>query len=266
MNKYSFESFKCTKKIILVALVVFSNIAVSQVGPQPSSFGVWDRGEAMNIKEYPFLKGTSCDFPWDEVEKSPGEYDWSILDKAVERAYKEKISLYISFEAGPKTPEWVYEKGVPKVITNATKNPGAFDHYPYYLSPEYKTYYHRFLTEVAKHIGSYSKEKIKAISFIQVKTGCTGDECAYKGEPVDKNYSLPVKSAKWREFRLETFALHDQLFGTKSGLNISMLLNNLEPKSNEGKNNFVQEWDWAIKNLKDGFGIKIIFTLITFGF
>ena len=109
---------------------------------------------------------------------------------------------------------------------------------------------------MAKHISSFSKDKIKAISFIQVKTGCTGDECAYKGEPIDENYSLPVKSEKWREFRLETFSLHDQLFGKQSGLNISMLLNNVEPQSNEGGKNFVQEWDWAIKNLKDGFGIK----------
>ena len=87
MNKYSSKSLNSTKKIILIALIAFSNLAVSQVGPQPSSFGVWDRGEAMNVKEYPFLKGTSCDFPWDEVEKSSGEYDWSILDKAIERAY-----------------------------------------------------------------------------------------------------------------------------------------------------------------------------------
>jgi hypothetical protein len=244
------------RKVIIITLIAFSNIVISQVGPQPSSFGVWDRGEAMDIKQYPFLKGTSCDFPWNEVEKKPEVYDWSILDKAIERAYKEKISLYISFEAGPKTPEWVYGKGVPKVITNASNNPGAFDHYPYYLSPEYKKYYHRFLSEVAKHISSFSKEKISAISFIQVKTGCTGDECAYKGEPIDKNYSLPVKSQKWREFRLETFALHDKLFGKQSGLNISMLLNNLEPQSEDGKSDFVQEWDWAMKNLKDGFGIK----------
>jgi hypothetical protein len=244
------------RKVILIVLIAFSNIVISQVGPQPSSFGVWDRGEAMDIKQYPFLKGTSCDFPWNEVEKKPEVYDWSILDKAIERAYKEKISLYISFEAGPKTPEWVYGKGVPKVITNASNNPEAFDHYPYYLSPEYKKYYHRFLSEVAKHISSFSKEKISAISFIQVKTGCTGDECAYKGEPIDKNYSLPVKSQKWREFRLETFALHDKLFGKQSGLNISMLLNNLEPQSEDGKSDFVQEWDWAMKNLKDGFGIK----------
>ena len=80
MNKYRLESFTSKRKIILIALIAISNIVVSQVGPQPSSFGVWDRGEAMNIKEYPFLKGTSCDFSWDEVEKTPGIYDWSILD------------------------------------------------------------------------------------------------------------------------------------------------------------------------------------------
>ena len=142
MNEYSLKSFDRTRKIVIIALIAFSNMVISQVGPKPSSFGVWDRGEAMNIREYPFLKGTSCDFTWDEVEKTPGIYDWSILDNAVERAYKEKISLYISFAAGPKTPEWVYEKGVPKVITNATKKPGAFKQYPYYLSPDYKNYYH----------------------------------------------------------------------------------------------------------------------------
>ena len=63
MNKYSLESINRTKKYILIALIAFSNMVISQVGPQPSSFGVWDRGEAMDIKQYPFLKGTSCDFP-----------------------------------------------------------------------------------------------------------------------------------------------------------------------------------------------------------
>ena len=84
------------RKVILIALIAFSNIAISQVGPKPSSFGVWDRGEAMDIKQYPFLKGTSCDFPWNEVEKTPEVYDWSILDKAIERAYKEKKSKLLN--------------------------------------------------------------------------------------------------------------------------------------------------------------------------
>ena len=190
------------------------------------------------------------------MEKTPGIYDWSILDNAVERAYKDKISLYISFAAGPKTPEWVYEKGVPKVITNATKNPGAFDHYPYYVSPEYKKYYHRFLTEVAKHISSFSKEKIRCISFIQVKTGCTGDETPYKGDATDKKYDLPKEGADWLNFRLECFDLYAKLFDQVEP-KISLLFNGIsgdEDGGGKGKNQ--QEWEWVSKNITGALGTK----------
>ena len=242
------------RKLSLITLLGIGFLSPVQAAPQPSAFGVWDRGGAKDIKEYPYVRGTSADAPWNEVEKQPGVYDWSVMDTAVERAYKDKISLYFSFEAGPKTPDWVYEKGVPKVMTEDVGH--QFPYYPYYLSPEYKTYYHRFLTEIAKHISSYPKEKREHISFIQVKNGCTGDECAYKGEPIDKKYALPVKSPEWRAFRLETFALHDKLFGVKSGLNISLLLNNVVPETEDGKSDFIEEWNWAMTNLKDGFGIK----------
>ena len=225
--------------------------------PLPSAFGVWDRGEAMDPKAYPFVRGTSCDAPWNEVEKQPGVYDWSLMDAAIDRACQDKISLYLSFEAGPKTPDWVYGKGVPKVITDNDQHADKFPHYPYYPSPEYKTYYHRFLSEIAKHISTYSKEKRERIAFIQVKTGCTGDECAYKGNPKDSKYNLDTLSPEWKKFRLETFALHGKLFGSESGLNISLLLNNLAPEAEiDSKKDFTEEWNWATTTLKDGFGIK----------
>ena len=44
------------------------------------------------------------------------------------------------------------------------------------------------------------------IAFIQVKTGCTGDECAYKGNVIEKRYDLPMTSDAWREFRLYRFS------------------------------------------------------------
>ena len=187
----------------LLGLLSACAVASIQAAPLPSSFGVWDRGEAQDPRVYPFLRGTSCDAPWNEVEKKPGVYDWSAMDQAVERAFKEKISLYFSFEAGPKTPEWVYEKGIPKVVTDNERHAGKFPHYPYYLSPEYKTYYHRFLTEVAKHIRSYPKEKQERIAFIQVKTGCTGDETPYKGIAL---YAYPVDSGSGLGCRLAWLA------------------------------------------------------------
>ena len=244
------------RTLSLISLIGISSLSTIKAAPLPSSFGVWDRGEAMDPKVYPFVRGTSCDAPWDEVEKKPEVYDWSVMDQAIERAYKDKISLYFSFEAGPKTPDWVYAKGVPKVMTNDKKHGGKFPHYPYYLSPEYKTYYHRFLMEVAKHIGTYPKDKQQCIAFIQGKTGCTGDECAYKGEAVDKKYELRTDSPAWKHFRLETFALYAKLFGPDSGLKISLLLNGVAPESEDGKKDHSDEWNWALTNLKDGFGIK----------
>jgi hypothetical protein len=241
----------------LLCLVGIGSFSTLHAAPLPSAFGVWDRGEAMDPKVYPFVKGTSCDAPWDAVEKQPGVYDWSLMDAAIGRALKDKISLYFSFEAGPKTPDWVYQKGVPKVVTDNTMHADKFPYYPYYLSPDYKTYYHRFLTEIAKHIGTYSKEQRERIAFIQVKTGCTGDECAYKGTPTDPKYKLDTLSPEWKKFRLETFALHAKLFGAESGLNISLLLNNVAPEAeSDSKKDFTDEWKWATTTLKDSFGIK----------
>ena len=240
----------------LVGLIGISSSATLQAQPLPSSFGVWDRGDAMDPKEYPFVRGTACDAPWNEVEKNHGVYDWSVMDRAVERAHKDNIALYLSFEAGPMTPDWVYEKGVPKVVTDDKRHADKFPHYPYYLSPKYKKHYYEFLTEVAQHISSYPKSRRERIAFIQVKTGCTGDECPYKGDAVERKYRLTPNSEQWRQFRIETFTLYGKLFGRESGLNISLLLNSVAPESEDGKNDHAEEWKWATTHLKEGFGIK----------
>jgi hypothetical protein len=257
MNHFQSLFAPFSRALSLISLIATCSLSTVGAAPHPSSFGVWDRGEAMNLKEYPFVRGTACDAPWDSVEKKPGVYDWSAMDQAVERAYQDKISLYFGFEAGPSTPTWVYEKGVPKVVTNDKRHKDKFPFYPYYLSPEYKTYYHRFLTEVAKHIASYPKEKRERIAFIQVKTGCTGDECPYKGDAVDSKYSLSPGDKVWKQFRLETFALYSKLFGQDSNLKISLLLNGVAPDAEEGsRKDHVEEWNWATTHLTDGFGIK----------
>ena len=249
--------FRCAGRIAFFSLMGLSFSIRINGAPLPSSFGVWDRGDAMDPKVYPFVRGTACDAPWSSVEKKPGVYDWTAMDQAIERAHKEKLSLYFGFEAGPSTPTWVYEKGVPKVLTNDKRHAGKFPFYPYYLSPDYKTYYHRFLSEVAKHIAAYPKEKRERIAFIQVKTGCTGDECPYKGDAVDSKYSLSPGDKAWKQFRLETFALYSRLFGQESELKISLLLNGVAPDAEEGsRKDHIEEWNWATTHLSDGFGIK----------
>jgi hypothetical protein len=244
------------RKLILITLIGVGPFACLNAAPLPSAFGVWDRGETMDPAVYPFVKGTGCDANWESVEKQPEVYDWSEMDAAMDNVVKRKQSLYFSFEAGPKTPKWVYEKGVPKVVTDDTQHAGKFPHYPYYLSPEYKMYYFRFITELAKHIRSYPKDWQERIAFIQVKTGCTGDECAYKGKATDPKYDLPKSSPEWRAFRLETFALYAKLFDQVEP-KISLMFGSISGAEEDGGDGkWVEEGKWVNSNITGSYGVK----------
>ena len=96
-----------SRKLTLTTLIGISTLSAAQAAPRPDAFGVWDRGETMDPKVDPYVRGTGCDANWDEVEKKPGVYDFGAMDKAVENAVKNKESIFLSFEAGPKTPDWV---------------------------------------------------------------------------------------------------------------------------------------------------------------
>jgi hypothetical protein len=46
------------------------------------------------------------------------------------------------------------------------------------------------------------------------------------------------------------------LFGPESGLNISLLLNDVVPETEDGRSAHAEVWQWATTNLREGFGIK----------
>ncbi|MCL4401804.1 MAG: beta-galactosidase [Acidobacteria bacterium] len=220
-----------------------------------NSFGVWDRGASFDPKQYPFLKGLSFNATWGEVERQSGAFDWSGLDQAVEKAVQRKMSLYLSLGVGPEAPEWIYAEGVPKVFTDDERHKGKWPHYPYPLAPAYKSYFQRLITAFGKHIRGYPAEKQARIAFIQVKTGCTGDECAYKGEPKDARYNLPKSSPQWRAFRLDAFALFVRTFQQGPGRPIDLLFNSIGGDADGGRG-FAEEWDWVTAHCKSGFGFK----------
>lgn len=61
------------------------------------------------------------------------------------------------------------------------------------------------------------------IAYVQVKTGCTGDEVAYKGEPLSSSYT--ISDNQWRVFRLEVFEKFRLTFNTgNSNTQIGLLL------------------------------------------
>jgi hypothetical protein len=247
IRSFSSPLFRRLASVCLIGAVALGTVRAEVPA---SSFGVWDRGASFDPKEYPFLNAT-----WGEVETQPGVFDWSGLDQAVEKAFQNKIFLYLSLGVGPEAPEWIYAHGVPKVFTDDERHLGKWKYYPYPLAPAYKSYFQRLITEFGKHIRSYPAEEQGRIAFIQVKTGCTGDECAYKGEPKDAQYALPKSSAKWRAFRLDAFALFVRTFQEGPGRPIDLLFNSIGGGADGGKG-FSEEWEWVTTHCKGGFGIK----------
>jgi len=223
--------------------------------PPPSSFGVWDRGSSFDASEYPFLRGAGYTQKWSEVEKQPGVYDWTQLDQATEKALKNNTYIFLSLEVGPEAPDWIYENGVPKVFTDDL---GRWTFYPYYLSPAYKKYFTRLITEFGAHIYAYPAAQQERLAFIQVKTGCAEDEVAYKGSPKDLAHQLNRNSAEWRSFRLEAFTLFVKTFQETAGTRKIDLLFNIIGKAEDlgGRFDFGQEWDWVMSHVNGGFGIK----------
>lgn len=226
--------------------------------PPPSSFGVWDRGDKFDANDHPFLKGLAFNQAWADVEKQPGVFDWSSLDEAVRKAVQSGQFLYLSLNVGPDAPKWIYARGVPAVKTDNQIH-DSWPVYPFYPSPEYKMFCGRLIAEFGKHVRSYPKEMQERIAFVQVKTGCTGDECAYKGDVVDKKYDLPMTSPAWREFRLWEFDVYVKTF--QSGGDdpqIALMFNNVSPDDDAaGGRGFPEEWQWVRNNAKGGLGIKI---------
>jgi len=239
----------------LISMIFACSIAAVKAEPPPSSFGVWDRGATFDPKQYPFLKGSSFDASWADVEKQPGVFDWSELDEAVDKAFRNKSYMYLSLGVGPAAPEWIYKHGVPKVFTDDTKHQNKWEYYPYYLAPEYKSYFQRLVTEFGKHIRSWPEVKQERIAFIQVKTGCTGDECPYKGAAKEPRYELAKESTEWRAFRLETFALFVKLFQDSPGQRIDLLFNAIGSDEDKAKDRS-EEWNWVTNHIKGSFGIK----------
>ena len=249
-----------TTTLSFIGLMVTCSLSLIHAAPPLRSFGVWDRGDTYDPQEYPFLKGFAFGQRWADVERQPGVFDWSGLDRAVEKAVQRKMFLYLSLGVGPEAPKWIYTHGVPKVMTEGAleKHLLKWEYYPYYLAPEYKTYFQRLITEFGKRIRSYPKEKQERIAFIQVKTGCTGDEVPYKGEAIEKKYDLPKSSPEWLAFRLETFGLFVKIFqGNPNQPRIDLLFQDVGPNDDFGETKAnSQEWEWVTNHIQGSFGIK----------
>ncbi len=251
MRKLLFKSLQLVTLIVASSALVFSQSAL-----EPSAYGVWSRGGLEfdpDNPNYDYLLGISADgSSWKDIQPvDSASFNWEGVQASLDFAAEKGQYLYLGINFGPDAPEWIYDHGVPRVFTTeeGEKKHENWPYYPYYPDKDYKRYYRNFLTELGEFLKSQPEYKLEKLQFIQVKTGCTGDESAYKGIADDPAYEIPKDSKEWSEFRLFAFNVFKDVFDTGE-LKIPLLFNAVEPKS------YPAEWNWLVSEIGHDFGIK----------
>ena len=244
------------KYIALLSVVLFFITKSHSQSLPISSYGVWDRGGGIPDYSAPnadFVKGIETTLDWKDIQAGPGtNCDFSAFQTILDVAVANDKLIRFSVNVGPDCPLWVFDNGVPlvNVISNAPKNDAYANRNPYYPDPEYKAYYFEMIRQFALFLRNQPQEKFDHIAFVQVKTGCTGDEEPYKGTVINPIYDLTL--AQWEAFRLEAFAKFKLYFNDVTTNKIVLTFNNVDPdKEPEAYNYVMTQLDPVL-----GFGLK----------
>ena len=221
-----------------------------------TSYGVWDRGAGVVDYTDPksdFIKGIEIAANWDEIQPTGStSFDFSLFQQKLDLAVANDKLIRFSINVGPDCPLWLFNNGVP--LVNVTIAPNSNQDYanrhPYYLDPEYKTFYYKLIEEFALFLRNQPQDKFDHIAFVQVKTGATGDEAPYKGDVINSSYA--ISTANWQAFRLEAFAKYKLYFNDVPNRKIVLTFNNVDPIDEPEAYNYVMnQLDPVL-----GFGIK----------
>ena len=255
-------------RYIYVTLGLFFLLMIIKLHSQSlpiSSYGTWDRGGQITNFADPnvdFVMGIEATAAWEDIELVKGTFDFSSLQQELDKAYANNKLIRFSVEAGPDSPLWIYDNDtnpnnnpypqVQKVTTSGGNDKPFWPFYPEYLSQTYKDYLWVFLNRFSNFLRNQPPEKFKLIAFVQVKTGCTGDEIPYKGN-VD-NSAYAISDNAWNNFRLEVFQKHKEFFNDGGGNKVVLTFNDVDPSDPQE----VYAWNWVTANIDPsiGFGIK----------
>ncbi len=222
-----------------------------------NAYGIWDRGNRFltfpTDPKYSFFKGTQLEYRWSEVQlTNEAIYNFSALETQLALCDQYNKSAYINILVGPDSPAWIYTNGVPKVLTDATTQFNG--EFPYYLDPDYKTYYFNLIAAFGQKLQALPENLRKCIAFVQVMTGCTGDEVDYKGTPVTGYTQYMISDADWLDFRLAAFGKFRNAFldGNQS-TKIPLLFNGIDPDNNSFQ---AVAWKWVQDSVRTDFGFK----------
>ncbi len=199
------------KKILCVCLLAAA--ATGAAAGETSGYGIsswagWKPGQ-ISRAECPELRSVPLILKWDSLESAPGRYAFDEeLGKPLKAAHADGLYVTLMIWVGPACPEWIYEKGVPLVITDRKVNAlgektEGQKRYPYYLHPEYKNRFMGLIDAFGKYVTALPPELRERIVFVQCAEGSTGDGQPYKGDPLDQKYA--ISNEVWNDFRRDAW-------------------------------------------------------------
>jgi len=197
----------CAGAVFLVAVAVGVG-AEARPGYGISSWAGWNPGQ-ISRAECPELRSVPLILKWDSLESAPGQYAFdNQLGKPLKAAQADGLYVTVMIWVGPAAPKWIYDQGVPKVITDREVNAlgqktNGQKTYPYYLHPEYKKRFFGLIEAFGKYVNALPAALRERIVFVQCAEGSTGDGQPYKGDPLDQAFAIAGET--WNAFRLEAW-------------------------------------------------------------
>ena len=194
--------------LILLGVVVSMATASARDGFGVSSWAGWSPGQ-ISRADCPELRSVPLILKWNQLEPKPGNYAFDKqLGEPLRMAQADDLYVTLMIWVGPTCPDWIYEKGVPLVITDRKVNAlgqktDGQKRYPYYLHPEYKKRFMGLIDAFGEYVNNLPPELRKRIVFVQSAEGSTGDGQPYKGDPLEAKYG--ISKDVWNDFRLETW-------------------------------------------------------------
>ncbi|MCX6931114.1 MAG: hypothetical protein NTZ29_00260 [Verrucomicrobia bacterium] len=192
----------------LFAAMATGGAAEGKPGYGISSWAGWKPGQ-ISQAECPELRSVPLILKWDSLEPASGRYAFAEeLGRPLQAAQEGGLYITLMIWVGPAAPEWIYQSGVPRVITNRNVNAlgqktDGQKEYPYYLHPEYKKRFMGLIDAFGKYVSALPPALRARIVFVQCAEGSTGDGQPYKGKLLDQKYA--ISDEVWNDFRLEAW-------------------------------------------------------------
>lgn len=155
-------------------------------------------GKITAEETYPGLRGIPIVVGWDKLEPEDGVYQWGMFDDIIKKVAAHDKYVFTLLWINPTEPQWLYDKGVPRVEIDTFKGDPNFAIQAYPLDKKYKFYSERIITKLAEHLRSLPADLFKRVIFHQVVEGSTGDGFCYKGPPKDPRYN--VSKEEWADY------------------------------------------------------------------